>query len=308
MKSVCREHRGQLTKHHGSAQPLTPYGDVNELLDFYPRHLVGILAGNVRGVYLTGSLSYDAFNYDTSDIDIVVIVNGPPIAMELAALRRLHIQITEKFPMWAQRLECSYTPIDMLPNVRPPKEPRPYWGGEGIFYETALYGNEWIINNYLLYRYGMPLYGPDFDRLAGPVKIEEVQKACIRDLFQEWEPKSGDEHWLGNGHYASYFVLNLCRILYTVMCKEAGSKTTAAAWVKRRYGEPWKELISVAEEWRYGMELDVCAPAVAFLHFVIGEVSQTALYGQMVHEISEVRSSRGDQQVKGPTRIALEQQ
>ena len=123
------------------------------------------------------------------------------------------------------RLECSYTPIDMLKNILPPKEPRPYYGG-GIFYDEAPYGNEWIINNYLLYEHGITLIGPDFKKLTTPIDIIEVQKACIRDLFQEWEPKITDFEWLDNSHYQSYLVMNLCRILYTVMCGVTGTKKT----------------------------------------------------------------------------------
>ncbi|HEX8992469.1 MAG TPA: aminoglycoside adenylyltransferase domain-containing protein, partial [Anaerolineales bacterium] len=198
---------------------------------------------------------------------------------------RLHVQMADRFGKWARRLECSYTPAAMLSSVAPPKEPRPYWGGEGTFYEAARYGNEWIINNYLLYQYGIALHGPEFRELTGPVQVEEVQKACIRDLFQEWEPKANDPGWFQNSHFASYFVLNLCRILHTVMSKDVSPKKTAAAWTKARYGEPWRSLIETAEDWRYGTELNIFDPAIAFLNFVVDEVSKTGLYRGLADEI-----------------------
>ena len=251
---------------------------MNELLRFYVQEIVSRLGRELEGIYVTGSLSYGAFNEETSDIDIVVIVREPLLQSAIESVRRLHLQMLDRFGKWARRLECSYTPIAMLPSVAPPKGPRPYWGNEGTFYEAAQYGNEWIINNYFLYRYGVALHGPEFRELTGPVQIEEVQKACIRDLFREWEPKANDENWFKNNHYASYFVLNLCRILYTVISRDVGSKKMAAAWVKARYGEPWRSLIEAAENWRYGTELDIYDPAIAFLKFVIGEVSKSALY------------------------------
>lgn len=270
----------------------TPFNDVNEILEFFTSEAVLILKENLIGIYLTGSLSYEAFNYNRSDIDLTVILKNPISPVELEAIKHFHVQIEEKFQQWAKRFECSYTPIEMLPNILPPKEPRPwYWDGDGILYEEAPYGNEWIINNYLLYNHAIPLVGPDFKKLTGPVDIEEVQKACIRDLFTEWEPKISDQDWFKNSHYESYFILNLCRILYTVMCKSAGSKGTATSWVKSRY-RVWANLISGADQWHYGIELNHREKTIEFLGFAIDQVSKTEIYNQLRDEINDIRAQR----------------
>ncbi len=192
---------------------------------------MNILGDHLVGLYLFGSLSYGDFNPDSSDIDVVAILTHPASLDELEAIQQLHRDIGINYPTWAKRLECSYTPIDMLQNILPPASPRPYLG-EGIFYPAAHYGNEWIINLYLLYQHGITLLGADFKTLVSPIDIIEVQKACIRDLFQEWEPKITDPDWLENSHYQSYLVLNLCRILYTVLVGSTGSKKVSARWVK----------------------------------------------------------------------------
>jgi hypothetical protein len=173
----------------------------------------------------------------------------------------------------------------MLPSLLPPEKPRPwYWGSDGILYEEAPYGNEWIINKYLLWHHAIPLVGADFKTLTDEAPIEEVQKACVRDLFTEWEPKKRDPSWFrDDSHYEAYFILNLCRILYTVMCASAGSKQVAAAWVKSNYGEPWADVIRLAESWRYGMDLNLRATALAFLDFVIAEVSKTDVYQKQLN-------------------------
>jgi hypothetical protein len=165
----------------------------------------------------------------------------------------------------------------MFKNILPPKKPRPYYGS-GIFYDEALYGNEWIINNYLLYKYGISLIGPDFKELVKPIDIIEVQKACIRDLFQEWEPKITDLEWLDNSHYQSYFVMNLCRILYTVIGGTTGTKKIAAEWVKNKFGLPWSNLIETAESWKYGKKMSLRNEAVDFIKFVTDKIKQTKLY------------------------------
>jgi predicted nucleotidyltransferase len=110
--------------------PLTPYPDVNELVVGFAEAVIRELRGNLTGVYLTGSLSYDAFEYHSSDIDFTVMVQRPASRKELSSLRQLHREIERRFPEWSRRLECTYTPVQMLPNLYPPKEGRPwYWGG-----------------------------------------------------------------------------------------------------------------------------------------------------------------------------------
>src|SRR5260221_2102169 len=141
----------------------------------------------------------------------------------------------------------------MFKNKLPIDLHRPYFGA-GIFYPTATYGNEWLINNYLIYKHGISLKGPDIKTLIKPTEIKDVQKASIQDLYKEWVPKITNETWLENSHYQSYLVLNLCRILHTVLNGEASSKSVSAEWVKKEFPE-WKNLIQTAQEWEYGKEM-----------------------------------------------------
>ena len=264
-----------------TAESLTKYSDVAEIIAFFVKGVVPALEGNVLGVYLTGSLSYGAFDYGSSDIDLTVIVKRPISRGEIDSIGRLHREMEGKFEKWARRFECSYTPVEMLPSVLPPREPRPwYWGADHTLFEEAPYGNEWIINNYLLRRHSIALFGPSFKELVDPIEIEEVRKACVRDLFREWVPKKSNTEWFGDSHYQSYFVLNLCRILHTVICSTAGSKQMAASWVMETYGQRWRNLIKNAQDWEYGVEMDLREEAMDFLDFVISEVSKTAVYRQ----------------------------
>lgn len=98
----------------------------------------------------------------------------------------------------------------------------------------------------------IPLLGPDFKELIKPIDIMEVQKASIRDLFQEWEPKITDFEWLDNSYYQSYLVMNLCRILYTVICGATATKKVSAEWVKNQFAPQWSNLINTAENWKFG--------------------------------------------------------
>lgn len=256
-------------------QSITPYPEINSLLVSTSERLDRIFDNKLIGLYLFGSLTYGDFNEKSSDIDLVTILKTPATTEELEQLRELHSQIETECPKWAKRFENSYTPISMLTSKLPPLEPRPYFG-EGTFYPEATYGNEWIINLYLLYQYGIPIVGPDFKTLIPAVDMVEVQKASAKDLFSEWEPKLKNPEWLDNSHYQSYLVLNLCRILYTVLTADARSKKVASSWVKKEYPE-WESLIQTAEDWHYGIQMDKKEETLDFLRFVIDRVKASSV-------------------------------
>ncbi|TAL59564.1 MAG: DUF4111 domain-containing protein, partial [Legionella sp.] len=235
-----------------------------------------VLGTNLQGLYLFGSLVYGDFKQGSSDIDLVTIVKNPLNKQELEQIQNFHKEFDKKHSEWQERIECSYTPLSMLSSIEPPLEPRPYYGG-GIFYAEADYGNEWIINNYLLCKYSIPLIGSPFSVFLESIDIVEVQKACIRDLFKEWEPKINDLEWLDNSHYQSYLILNLCRILYTVYCSKTASKIVSAEWVKQTHDQ-WTMLIEAAENWEYGKTMSYKTEAILFIKFVIDEIKKTELF------------------------------
>lgn len=181
----------------------TSYGNINNIINTFVEEIKKILNNNLLGIYLMGSLTYGDFNPDRSDIDLQIILKNAMTKNEQELAKQLHAFFAEKYLQWANRMECSYTPISMIKNIMPPQDPRPYYG-ENIFYPEAPYGNEWIINQYMLYQHGIALFEPDYKTLISPIDIVEVQKACIRDLLQEWQPKIADSDWLNNSHYQSY--------------------------------------------------------------------------------------------------------
>ena len=243
----------------------TKYANVDEYLIELSHRVKEILANNIVGICLYGSLTYDDFVPGRSDIDLLVIVKESVAHEQFKKLQEMHQELERLFPAWTGRVECSYTPQAMFSSTVPPGD-RPYWG-EGEWY-MATYGNEWIINNYLLQEHGIALYGSPFSSICPRLTIQDVQEACKRDLVKEWKPKLYDDKWLENPHYQSYLVLNLCRILHTIENAKASSKNVSAAWVIEKYPQ-WKELITIALAWKYGQEMNMNQQAKEFLQFVI---------------------------------------
>lgn len=254
---------------------LTPYHDINDLLADWTEGTQNILGENVVGLYLSGSLTYGDFVVERSDIDLQAVVRNPLNENELKLVERLHKDLNERYPTWKGRLECSYVPLELMREILPPKTPRPWWGFDTLYAEAPA-GNEWIINHYFLSKHGVALFGPDFNTLIPPLDIREVRKASARDLFKEWESKINDLEWLANPHYQSYLVLNLCRVLHTVVGGEPGSKKVAAEWTKQTYPQ-WNDLIEEADQWKYGKEMKRIDDTIAFIKFAIEKVNETGL-------------------------------
>lgn len=249
---------------------ITPYPEIDPVLKDISQRILALLKDNLVGVYLYGSLTYGDYNPGRSDMDLMTIVKNPLTKDQTEAVGQLHQTLESDYPEWHHRIEASYTPVSFLPSVLPPKQPRPYYG-EGKMWPDADYGNEWIINLYLLDKHGITLLGADIHQLIHDVDIKDVQKACVRDLYKEWEPKLREPQWLDNSHYQSYLVLNLCRILYTVENADAKSKKVSADWVKKQYPQ-WQELIDIAQNWDYSQQMDKQQETLAFLRFVIDKV------------------------------------
>src|SRR5215469_723863 len=160
---------------------VTPYPAINTLLTEWAEGLKRLLGKKIVGLYLSGSLADGDFVPDRSDIDLQAVLRNPLTENELRSVEQLHKEVERGCPEWAERIECSYVPLELLRELTPPAKARPWWGF-GTFCAEAPAGNEWIINHYLLSRHGIALEGPDFNKLILPIDIHEVRQASARDL------------------------------------------------------------------------------------------------------------------------------
>lgn len=250
---------------------LLPSASAKAALDFVVQETRSTLGRNLVGIYVFGSLTYGAFEEGRSDIDLVAVLRQTASNEELERLKAMFSKLEGKNPEWHERIECSFTPVHMLLSVTRPDEPRP-WFGNSRFHERATYGNEWLINQYLLCRDGIALCGPPYSTLVSKaIDIKAVQEAAAEDLQTEWAPLVHDKSPLDDPHVQSYVVLNLCRILYTIQMGQVGSKQEASSWVSNRH-PAWKDLIEEAGNWRYGIKIDRAHEVQRFVVFVLGEV------------------------------------
>ena len=125
----------------------TPFPAINTMLTEWVEGLQRSLGkNNIVGLYLSGSLACGDFVPERSDIDLQAVVRNRLTQDELRSVEQLHRDIERRCPRWADRVECSYVPLELMRELTPPATSRPWWGF-GTLYAEAPAGNEWIINH-----------------------------------------------------------------------------------------------------------------------------------------------------------------
>src|SRR5271169_3298165 len=99
---------------------ITPYPAINSVLTEWAEGLKRLLGKKIVGLYLSGSLAYGDFVPERSDIDLQAVVRRPLTKDELRSVEQLHRQIEGRCPQWADRIECSYVPLELMREVTPP--------------------------------------------------------------------------------------------------------------------------------------------------------------------------------------------
>lgn len=254
---------------------ITPYPDINKVLDRLSDGLTQILGDQLVGLYLTGSLTYGDFDYGSSDIDFLAVLDKVLSETQLEEVKAMHDRIGESVPRWAKRLEGSYITEEMLGRSDRPTEPRTYVNAGKM--NHLRYGNEWIINLSALHERSVALTGPDPKDIFPKVTMEQVREASKRDLIDEWLPKLGDPDAFHKANYDSehlkaYAVLTMCRILYRNENDGVVSKRVASAWVKKTYGSKWSDLVEKAEHWQHGQDMDSDETVKDFIRFTSREL------------------------------------
>jgi hypothetical protein len=248
---------------------VTPYADVNQILDILLTRIKAVLGDKLVGLYLEGSLVLGDFEPGISDIDLVAAVASTIDDQEFEALKAMHESLVAEFHAWYDRIEVCYITVDalksvksrtsMIVNISP---------GEPIHRMEAR--KEWIMNWYLTRETSKTLYGPSPRSIIEPISQAEFVESVI-DHVKGWGDWVQD---MRNPYAQSYAILTMCRALYAYKNGTQVSKKAAAIWVQQELPE-WSDLIQHALAWRQGSKYlsdnDVTHPAtVQFVQHVKG--------------------------------------
>ena len=228
---------------HGRAD-WTPFEDLNQLLVELVSRAKEVLADSFCGAYLQGSFAVgDADAH--SDVDFIIVTKDELTPKQKAELRTLHQALYAKPTPWAQHLEGSYIPREVLRRPDPVRRPLFYLDNGATEFAFDNHDNTAVVRWSLRER-GVVLAGPDPRELVDPITADELRTEMhwALGLWQAWF-RSQDSI---SRRALAVAVLSHARILHTLAIGEVSSKRVAGEWALQTLDPEWAPLIRWALE------------------------------------------------------------
>src|SRR3954467_5740933 len=195
-------------------ETVTPYLDLDELLDELLGHWRRILGDDLVGAYVQGSFALGAGDQQ-SDCDFLVTTRTRSDAAQETELRALHDEIPTRDGHWCHDLEGSYAPIAELSSVA-------HLGRRGLFNDHGHRPLEWDdhcnrgYTRWILREHGLALTGPAPRSFMSPVPVDLLRAEAAASL-----PTLLDDlaTWIDIDRVAwgqRYAVGTVCRTLFTL--------------------------------------------------------------------------------------------
>lgn len=233
----------------------TPHTDVNEILDLVLTHVKEILQDQLIGMYLHGSLANGGFDQH-SDIDIIFVTKGDISEEAFSALHAMHAKISKLDSPWAIQLEVAYIPKTAFSRFdRSILYPHLDRGNGEVLHKIAP-ESDWAILCHILRKRGITIMGPDPKTLIDPVSPNDLRQAVVEGMPIWFTPIIANPSEIHKRGYQSFFVLSICRMLYTLKHGEILPKPAAAEWGKENLDKQWRPLIERALIGRQNPSLD----------------------------------------------------
>jgi aminoglycoside adenylyltransferase-like protein/nucleotidyltransferase-like protein len=217
----------------------TVFDDLNELLVKLVAGAEEALGDSFCGAYLQGSFGLgDADAY--SDVDFIVVTNDEVAPQQQAELQAHHHALYALATPWAQHLEGSYIPREVLRRPDPLHRPLLYLDNGSIEFERDNHDNTAVVR-WLLREHGVVLAGPDPRELVEPITADELRTE-MRWALDQWRSWFQSIDSISRRALA-VAVLSHARILHTLVIGEISSKRAAGEWALRALDPEWGPLI-----------------------------------------------------------------
>ncbi|HEY6411784.1 MAG TPA: aminoglycoside adenylyltransferase domain-containing protein [Ktedonobacteraceae bacterium] len=222
----------------------TPYSKLNRVLQDVVDSVQAVLSTNFVGASLQGSFAVGDFDLH-SDVDFIMVTEEELSEEEVHGLQAVHERIYGLDIAWAQHLEGSYFPREVLRDSA-------HSGGQLWYLD---HGSRSLIQSahcntvvvrWVVREHGITLAGPAPALLVDPIPVETLREhimATIQDWGQEILAHPDPYN---NRFYQGYIVLSYCRMLHDLHRGFPGSKLAGAEWAKANLDPCWKGLIDRA--------------------------------------------------------------
>jgi len=222
----------------------TPYLELNQVLGDLVSRMQGILGHAFVGAYLQGSFAVGDYDQH-SDVDFIVVTDKDLSSHQVDALQVMHDQVYQLESAWAQHLEGSYFPREIL--RRHSKRGVQLWyldhGARSLVRSDHC---NTLLVRWVVREQGITLAGPPPKTIVDPISTGSL-RAEIFETLTYWGQKILDDPApYNNRFYQSYIVLNWCRMLHDLYRGYPGSKREGADWARDALDPRWSELIDGA--------------------------------------------------------------
>ncbi len=161
--------------------PTSPYPELPWVLDELVVGVRAVLAENLLGVYLVGSLATGDFDRD-SDIDFLVVTHHDLEPTIIPALQAMHTRLWCLGCYPAQHLEGSYLSHDLLNDPdRVGMQPVWYLDNGSTTFEQSAHDQQWHVR-WILRECGITLTGPPPSTLVDPVPVDRLCAEVLATL------------------------------------------------------------------------------------------------------------------------------
>jgi len=216
-----------------------------ELLQKIKTSYQSILQDKLVGIYVHGSIAFQCFTWENSDIDFLVIVKRPLSQAEKEALISTLISLDEYAPK--KGFEMS---VVLQSNCKPFVYPTPYELHYSNSYREryredlsglceSLHGEDKDLASHItvINAVGFPLCGPAVSEVFSPVPKTDYLDSLLYDVGD------AEEEICEN---PVYFILNLCRVVAYVEADLVLSKSQGGEWGLAHLPENYRHLIRAA--------------------------------------------------------------
>ena len=233
--------------------------DLNAVLQDLVTSAQTILGPNFVGAYLQGSFALGDWD-SHSDVDFLVVIDHPLCDAELTALQEMHGRIYDRPSPWAQHLEGSYFPRELLKQEDRAKTPLYYLDNTSRELILSNHDNELVVR-WVTREYGLTLAGPDADSLVAPVPAKDLRQEVFTTMNTWGQEILEGEYPIDNRWAQPFAVLSYCRMLHTLHTARITSKPAAAWWAQATLKGRWVDLIQRAWDDRPNPSVKVRQPA-----------------------------------------------
>ncbi|UFX83072.1 aminoglycoside adenylyltransferase domain-containing protein [Candidatus Absconditicoccus praedator] len=205
------------------------------------KELPEILPDILVGIYVYGSISYNAFDPKRSDVDVAAIIKRKLNEEEIQKLTNWYQTKQMKSNKWISRLEMDFITLENITTNISNDTETTRFAGNKLKEKANMDGA--IMDWENIRSCGIVLYGKTPDSFIPEINEDSLFEALI-DKFENL--KQNIPKWQNNDLWSQVFIVTqLCRVIYALENNgKPISKKQATQWCKENSPFQFKDMIS----------------------------------------------------------------